>query len=133
MPNISAVGLYSCDKFEETKKQKVIDLSNLTKSYFNRPSPNNSGTMLNYLYVRKSYLHYMLGRTEKHFAVIEITFSFLLNATSSCNLKASLINLKIQITNQISTYSTLLNKGTVCAYCFWDRKPSRACLLDTVR
>ena len=51
-----------------------------------------------YLRVRKSYLKQMLalGRTEKHFAVIEITFSFFLNATSSCNLKASLINLKIQ-------------------------------------
>ena len=27
MPIISAVGLYCCDKFEETPKQKVIDLS----------------------------------------------------------------------------------------------------------
>ena len=34
LPKISTVGLFSCDKFEETKKQKVIDLSKLTKSYF---------------------------------------------------------------------------------------------------
>ena len=27
LPKISAVGLVSCDKFEETSKQKVIDLS----------------------------------------------------------------------------------------------------------
>ena len=35
MPKISAVGLFSCDKFEETKKQKVIDQSKLNKFYFN--------------------------------------------------------------------------------------------------
>ena len=34
MPKISAVGLFSCHKFEETPKQKVIDLSKLKKFYF---------------------------------------------------------------------------------------------------
>ena len=36
MPKISAVGLFSCDKFEETPKQKVIDLSKFKKIYFNK-------------------------------------------------------------------------------------------------
>ena len=35
MRKISAVGLFCCDKFEETPKQKVIDLSKLQKFYFN--------------------------------------------------------------------------------------------------
>ena len=34
MHKISAVGLFCCDKFEETPKQKVIDLSKLQKIYF---------------------------------------------------------------------------------------------------
>ena len=34
LPKNSAVGLFSCDKFEETPKQKVIDLSKLEKFYF---------------------------------------------------------------------------------------------------
>ena len=38
MPKISAVGLFCCDKFEKTPKQKVIDLSKLTKSYFRKGS-----------------------------------------------------------------------------------------------
>ena len=29
-------------------------------------------------------------------------------------------------------YSTVSNRSTVCAYCFWDQNPFRACLLDTV-
>ena len=35
MPIISAVGLFCCDKFEETQNKKAINLSKLTKSYFN--------------------------------------------------------------------------------------------------
>ena len=35
MHKISAVGLYCCDKFEETPKQKVIDLRKFLKIYFN--------------------------------------------------------------------------------------------------
>ena len=34
MPIISAVGLFCCDKFEETSNEKVINMSKLTKSYF---------------------------------------------------------------------------------------------------
>ena len=34
LPKISAVGLFSCDKFEETPKQKVIDLSKFKIFYF---------------------------------------------------------------------------------------------------
>ena len=34
LPRISAVGLFSCDKFEETSKQKVMDLSKFKKNYF---------------------------------------------------------------------------------------------------
>ena len=35
MPIISAVGLFCCDKFEETPNEKVSNMSKLTKSYFN--------------------------------------------------------------------------------------------------
>ena len=35
MHKISAVGLFCYDKFEETPKQKVIDLSKLKDFYFN--------------------------------------------------------------------------------------------------
>ena len=34
MPIISAVGLFCCDKFEETPNEKVSNLSKLTKPYF---------------------------------------------------------------------------------------------------
>ena len=34
MPKISAVGLFCCDKFEETPNEKVSKLSKLRKSYF---------------------------------------------------------------------------------------------------
>ena len=34
MPKISTVELFCCDKFEETPKQKVIDLSKFKKFYF---------------------------------------------------------------------------------------------------
>ena len=34
MPKISAVGLFCCDKFEETPDEKVSKLSKLSKSYF---------------------------------------------------------------------------------------------------
>ena len=34
MPIISAVGLFCCDKFEETPNKKVSNLSKLSKSYF---------------------------------------------------------------------------------------------------
>ena len=35
MCKISAVGLFCCDKFEETSKQKVINMSKLNKFHFN--------------------------------------------------------------------------------------------------
>ena len=35
MRKISAVGLFCCDKFEETPKQKVINMSKLNKFHFN--------------------------------------------------------------------------------------------------
>ena len=34
MPIIFAVGLFCCDKFEETPNEKVSNMSKLTKSYF---------------------------------------------------------------------------------------------------
>ena len=34
MPIISTVGLFCCDKFEETQNGKVVNMSKLTKSYF---------------------------------------------------------------------------------------------------
>ena len=35
MPIISAVRLFCCDKFEETPNEKVVNMSKLTKPYFN--------------------------------------------------------------------------------------------------
>ena len=35
---ISTVRLFSCDKFEETPKQKVINMSKLNKFYFSLPN-----------------------------------------------------------------------------------------------
>ena len=37
MPIIFAVGLFCCDKFEETPNEKVVNMSKLTKSYFSKP------------------------------------------------------------------------------------------------
>ena len=34
MPIIPAVGLFCCDKFEESPNEKVVNMSKLTKSYF---------------------------------------------------------------------------------------------------
>ena len=42
MRKISAVGLFSIDKFEETPKQKVIELSKFKKNYFKN---NTSGAI----------------------------------------------------------------------------------------
>ena len=39
MPIISAVGLFCCDKFEETPNEKVVNMSKLTKPYFNLKIP----------------------------------------------------------------------------------------------
>ena len=36
MPIISTVGLFCCDKFEETPNEKVVNMSKLTKYYFNK-------------------------------------------------------------------------------------------------
>merc|ERR1712218_433512 len=36
MRKISSVGLFCCDKFEETTKQKVIDLSKFKNFYFSQ-------------------------------------------------------------------------------------------------
>ena len=36
MPIISTVGLFCYDKFEETPNEKVVNLSRLTKPYFNK-------------------------------------------------------------------------------------------------
>ena len=38
MPIISAVGLFCCDKFEETPNEKVVNMSKLTKPYFSKES-----------------------------------------------------------------------------------------------
>ena len=35
MPIISAVGLFCYDKFEETPNERVVNMSKLTKPYFN--------------------------------------------------------------------------------------------------
>ena len=35
LPIISAVGLFCCNKFEETPNEKVVDMSKLTKPYLN--------------------------------------------------------------------------------------------------
>ena len=40
MPIISAVGLFCCDKFEETPNEKVVNMSKLTKSYFKFKLPS---------------------------------------------------------------------------------------------
>ena len=37
VPIISAVGLFCCDKFEETPNEKVPNMSKITKSYFSKP------------------------------------------------------------------------------------------------
>ena len=41
MPIISAVGLFSYDKFEETPNEKVVNISKLTKSYFSSNQRNS--------------------------------------------------------------------------------------------
>ena len=49
MPIISAVGLFCCDKFEETTNEKVSNMSKLTKSYFNRNKGMNDKKISLYL------------------------------------------------------------------------------------
>ena len=43
MPKISAVGLFCCDKFEETPNEKVVNMSKLTKPYFSKSVPSSRG------------------------------------------------------------------------------------------
>ena len=38
MPIVSAVGLFCCDKFEETPNEELSNMSKLTKSYFKKYS-----------------------------------------------------------------------------------------------
>ena len=42
LPKISAVGLFSGDKFEETPKQKVINMSKLNEFYFKSQGPKKN-------------------------------------------------------------------------------------------
>ena len=55
MHKISAVGLFCCDKFEETPKQKVIDLSKFLKNYFKNLN-NSRISKGNFLYIHKIYI-----------------------------------------------------------------------------
>ena len=49
MRKISAVGLFCCDKFEETPRQKVIDLSKFKNFYFNGGGGENLAKIKNFL------------------------------------------------------------------------------------
>ena len=57
MLKISAVGLFCCDKFEETPKQKVIDLSKLQKIYF---SPSFFNMATSKVYANSCFKHFIL-------------------------------------------------------------------------
>ena len=46
MPVISAVGLFCCDKFEETLNEKVVNMSKLSKPYFNKGDCSDCSTKL---------------------------------------------------------------------------------------
>ena len=47
-PIISAVGLFCCDKFEETPNEKVVNMSKLTKSYFRQLRFNGTVTCVSF-------------------------------------------------------------------------------------
>ena len=85
MHKISTVGLFCCDKLEETPKQKVIDLSKLEKFYFRKamkfdtnifsrclpfilqffcvikPLDNQPFNITIVIHFQKMYLYYLLG------------------------------------------------------------------------
>ena len=48
MRKFSAVGLFCCDKFEETPKQEVIDLSMFKNFYFNGGGGENLAKIKNF-------------------------------------------------------------------------------------
>ena len=57
MPIISAVGLFCCDEFEETPKQKVINMSKLNKFHFRLIFVPKFMTHANILYMRKLFIN----------------------------------------------------------------------------
>jgi len=97
MRKISAVGLFCCDKFEKTPKQKVIDLSKFKIFYFSICSLGYSLFFLNshaqnWITLFKKYLHMML-KTERIFFVCykltkleQITFQYTEMAGKLSNL-----------------------------------------------
>ena len=69
MRKISAVGLFCCDKFEETPKQKVINMSKLNKLHFSYPFSNSLRNSKDFVWVIE-----FLSR-EKIYVVSKVRFS----------------------------------------------------------
>ena len=76
MRKISAVGLFCCDKFEETPKQKVIDLSKL-KFHINLQHGKILATCNWNNYVKSSNFHYS-KRFNRKFVFIFAMFEIIL-------------------------------------------------------
>ena len=70
MPIISAVGLFCCDKFEETPNKKVSDLSKLTKPYFNRRVSRDEKQTLGYTCMNPPIILNIKGLTWRMTIVI---------------------------------------------------------------
>ena len=83
MPIISAVGLFCCDKFEETPNEKVINTSKLTKPYFST-----------YLYADFSYELYNLRSIISFFLENDHCIRNL------CNFKWCIINFLKEISTR---------------------------------
>ena len=66
MHKISAVELFCYDKFEETPKQKVINMSKLDKFHFSRRLTTEIGPLMNYALITLVW-DSILSRTNMHF------------------------------------------------------------------
>ena len=65
MPIISTVGLYCCDKFEETPNEKVVNMSKVTKFYFNTHNQNSLPIFFGILFGGTAFCVLNLELSEK--------------------------------------------------------------------
>ena len=85
MCKISTVGLFCCNKFEETPKQKVINMSKLNKLHFKRQTLKRQSSFKNYdieklvvklIFVYTKDFFWKVNATVPRTIIIYFTFSY---------------------------------------------------------
>ena len=97
MPKISTVGLFSCDKFEETPKQKVIDLSKLKKNTLNKCISADLGARLRVFRILPR--RYKMPNAYKQ--ITAISFVYIVFQKNAFHVLSEILYLKAYLTHRI--------------------------------